>query len=509
MAILRHSDTLLLNSEMDDTQKRSVQRRVQAGELYRIATGIATSLKEDQWPMLLQREKLRIISLYFDDAVVSHKSAFNALIGSVIHVTVKGNRREIDLPGLKIIAYPGIGPIEGDQSINALNVYFPSQARMFLDNLTRNDGDRNISKTELEERALQICDIQGEEKLISLRIEMEKIAKIMGREKQAEDFGKVIGAILGTRSSKYPASQIVKAASERFDRNRLELFDHLINELRKTSLPSIAAVAVKDSSLVNFAFLESYFSNFIEGTEFEIEEARQIVLEGKISEMRPKDSHDIIGVFNQIIDPGWRLQTLTSSAGVLNQLLARHSHMMNNRPEVRPGEFKLLANRAGNTSFVQPRLVKGTFLAGAKRLNEVEPGLARALYAMLLVSEIHPFDDGNGRIARLIMNAELSQENQCRIIIPTLYRDVYLDCLRVLTREGNPQSFIKALTFIQKWTSQFEYKNLDDVIATMEKSNAFEKSLVDFQLSSPSGGPEDKQYRVNEKKIKKQKGFEP
>ncbi len=32
------------------------------------------------------------------------------------------------------------------------------------------------------------------------------------------------------------------------------------------------------SARINFAFLESYFSNFIEGTEFDVSEARRIVL---------------------------------------------------------------------------------------------------------------------------------------------------------------------------------------------------------------------------------------
>lgn len=82
--------------------------------------------------------------------------------------------------------------------------------------------------------------------------------------------------------------------------------------------------------------------------------------------------------------------------------------------------------------------------ASARRLSELEPGMARALYAMFLVSEVHPFDDGNGRLARLVMNAELSQAGQCRIIIPTLYRETYLDCLRALSREADPKPYIKA-----------------------------------------------------------------
>jgi hypothetical protein len=237
--------------------------------------------------------------------------------------------------------------------------------------------------------------------------------------------------------------------------------------------------------LTNFAFLESYFSDFIEETEFEVSEARRIVLEGKIIETRPKDSHDIIGVFEQIIDPGWRLQTLVTTSGILKQLSERHARMMKMRPDVQPGEFKLANNRAGNTVFVEPKLVRGTLLEGAKRLHEAPAGLARALYAMFVVSEVHPFNDGNGRLARLVMNAELSAAGQCRIIVPTLYRETYLDCLRVLTREGNSQAFIKAMEDIQKWAATFEYGSLDQTIKSLQDCNAFEKSLADFRLLQP------------------------
>ncbi len=37
----------------------------------------------------------------------------------------------------------------------------------------------------------------------------------------------------------------------------------------------------KNAAFRNFAFFESYFSNYIEGTEFEIEDARQIIETGQ------------------------------------------------------------------------------------------------------------------------------------------------------------------------------------------------------------------------------------
>lgn len=42
---------------------------------------------------------------------------------------------------------------------------------------------------------------------------------------------------------------------------------------------------------------------------------------------------------------------------------------------------------------------------------------------------IHPFKDGNGRVARLIMNASLIQDGYLPLIIPLILRQEYIDCL--------------------------------------------------------------------------------
>jgi hypothetical protein len=73
----------------------------------------------------------------------------------------------------------------------------------------------------------------------------------------------------------------------------------------------------------------------------------------------------------------------------------------------------------------------------------------------------------------------------CRIIIPTLFREEYLDCLRVLTRSHDPAPFIAAMQKIQAWTAAFDYQNMDQVISTMQRCNAFERSRVQFELLTP------------------------
>lgn len=60
-----------------------------------------------------------------------------------------------------------------------------------------------------------------------------------------------------------------------------------------------------------------------------------------------------------------------------------------------------------------------------ERIRGLSHALARAIMMMFVVTEVHPFIDGNGRTARLAMNCMLSAGERSRIIIPTVYREDY------------------------------------------------------------------------------------
>lgn len=159
-----------------------------------------------------------------------------------------------------------------------------------------------------------------------------------------------------------------------------------------------------------------------------------------------------------------------------------HTEMLKMRPEANPGKLKLDVNYAGTTQFVDPALVQGTFAEGSALARSVPEGLARGAYYAFLISEVHPFDDGNGRLSRLVMNAELTRAGASRIIIPTLYHLQYVDCARALTRRNEPQGFVQALAKIARWSSQFNYESLDPLIEEVRKTNALDESPVEFQL---------------------------
>lgn len=490
-AIVTPDDALILYADLTSAQVRTVQRRVKAGHLRRIVHGVASSMPVADWPGLIARNRNRVLAALFPGALIGFRSAFNGGLPEhgAIHLTYSYNR-VMELPGLKVIAVKGPARAVGDQPIAGLDFYFPSQARMLMENLSISRGAtrKSIGRAEVENRLLSIYQARGHEALSSMRDEARELCGRLALEREFGILDDIVGVILGTRLAAMRTAELRALAGPMpYDATRLALFEQFAAALRKTPLIQPVSVTGSQQARTHFAFLESYFSNFIEGTEFEISDARAFVLEGKPSLDRPKDSHDIIGVFRQAQNAGWAHQTLASGEPVLAQLRARHADQMQARPEVQPGAFKDRENFAGGTSFVAPRLVRGTLVQGSRMLPSIPEGTARALFAMFLVAEVHPFIDGNGRLSRLVMNAELTATGSCRIIIPTLFREEYLDCLRVLTREGEPGPFIAAMQKIHRWTAAFDYEDLDQVIAAMKACNAFENSRTRYKLLTPPG----------------------
>ena len=89
------------------------------------------------------------------------------------------------------------------------------------------------------------------------------------------------------------------------------------------------------------------------------------------------------------------------------------------------------------------------------------------------VLRVQPFNDGNGRIARVMMNAELVAAGLRRIIIPTVLRDDYLGALRALSRRGDPAAYLRMLDHAQRFSMSVDFSDFASARRTLEAANAF------------------------------------
>lgn len=456
----------------------AISRDVKAGRLRRIAPKLYTTNLKDPPESIVRRNLYRILGRYYPGAVVSHRSALEGGLtrDDTLFLTYKYTKR-MQLPGVTLRLLKGKGPVEGDNPFMD-GLHLASRPRALLENLqparARSGTPKSWTRAEIEEYLDEIARVHGEEELNRLRDQARNIAPTLDLKEEFKALDTLIGAILGTREARLASGTArARAAGAAYDAHRLELFMTLFAALRRAVLPVRPAPLLTPDGLRHLAFFEAYFSNYIEGTEFLVEEAADIVFRGKLFPQRPADAHDILGTY-QIVSNSEEMNRVPASADNLIALLkARHATLLAGRPEKQPGRFKEKENRAGDTVFVAPELTAGTLLKGFEPYQALDNPLARAMYMMFLIAEVHPFADGNGRIASVMLNAELVHGSRARIIIPTVYREDYLLALRALTRQGNTDPYIRMLERAQEFTASIDFDNFDRALTQLREAGAF------------------------------------
>lgn len=474
-----HVPEILVSAGKNARTAQAISRRVRQGQARKLAAKVYTTNLADPPEAIIRRHLFEIAGALYPKAVVSHRSALEggaAEDGSLF--LSYPHSRNISLPGHTLRLTPGPGPLPGDRPFIS-GLYIASEPRAFLENLSaaraRSGVRKTLSRDAIEVRLDRICQIRGEEALNELRDEARALTQSGRWHAEFKRLDELVGAILGSRATRglRTDSARARAFGLPYDPDRLDLFNTLFAALRKRELPRRIEPAHAAGWETNRAFFEAYFSNYIEGTKFPVEDAKAIALEGRVNADRPADSHDILGTFRIVSDPAEAKRVPRDYKDFLDLLQQRHATLLSARPEHNPGQFKEEANQAGQTLFVAPELVPGTLLKGFELLQGVTGALARATFMMLLVSEVHPFRDGNGRIARIMMNAELTAEKEVRIIVPTVFRDDYLGALRLFSREGDPDAYIRMLERVQAFSAWLDFSDYDRALAQLERSQAF------------------------------------
>ncbi|MFT5169002.1 MAG: prophage maintenance system killer protein [Saprospiraceae bacterium] len=415
----------------------------------------------------------------FPGAILSHRSAleFQPTATNQLFLTYSYTRKT-KLPGITIRFLAGKGAIDGDNILSG-EVYASQRARAFLENLqtSRKSGpdSKTLTYPEIEERLEQIVSVNGEEELNKLRDKAREISKELEMIKEFEKLDKIISALLATHPSKILKSPIAtaRAFGIPFDPNRYELFEQLFRDLKQYEFKSFEELNSEINQFRHFAFYEGYFSNYIEGTIFEINEAKEIIKTQKPLPTRDQDSHDILGIYKIVSSKTEMQRTPNSPEELIEILKYRHKILLSARQDKNPGEFKNKNNFAGQTSFVDLNLVKGTLIKGYEFYSALNSAFAKAAYIMFMISETHPFLDGNGRIARIMMNAELVSANQSKIIIPNIFREDYILSLKRLIRQRESDAYIRMLSRAHEFSATIFGSTMDEIQIKLERSNAF------------------------------------
>jgi len=464
----------------NEAQKAS--RLAAKGELYRIRKGIYIDTHDkEEITRTLNNSWMEIACNIIDGPVAIARTAveLKPAKGRLYFVSGKLRaHRAVSVGHLNFDISPGNINLGVEQV--GLEMKRSNPARHCLENLSLSRGDSSSRKTlgkqwaELE--LVKILRRGGEQAINELRDEARGLSVGLGFEKEFEKLNALIASLLRTHPVEgvlQTRQGLAEARGEPFDQFRLERFRELSEYLKTTEL-SLNNYEYNKSGWRNLTFFESYFSNFIEGTEFTLEEAEEIAFNKKVVYERHRDSHDILAHIEISGDMAEMYRVPADADELIDILKTRHEILLSERPDKRPGRFKTKANKAGGTDFVLPGLVEGTLVQGFDLYQSLPEGMPRAIFIHFMISEIHPFDDGNGRLSRIMLNSELVSQDQHKLIIPIVHRESYLNGLRSATRQGRFRTMVKVLHQMQCYTASLDWRDYGEV-KTMIHEHAADK----------------------------------
>lgn len=461
--------------------KAHLSRQSKAGRALRLAPGLYVLNATLPRANVVYQHRFSLIAHYWPGAVLSDRTA---LRGGEPHEgwifiahPEPGRTQDLQLDGLTVSVRVGPGQLPGDMPMPA-GLFLSGQARALVENVSGlgrppvGRPARQAGTAAVEDRIDEIARTGGTGRVQSVLAQLDVITPSLPPA-AVTLVRRHLVAVLGTVTGPAPTSTRLRArlAGEPYDEHRLEMFNRMAQLL--DNVAPVPRPALGSSLRWEWEpFFEAYFSNFIEGTEFGVDEARRIAVEGEVPAARLEDAHDIAATFRIASDPVMRSAAPASAEELLELLRDQHSMLMAARQDKRLGEFKENQNYAGGYAFVSPELLVGTLRRGFDCFSRITDPFQRAVALMFLITECHPFDDGNGRLARLIANGALSYAGQVRIVIPTVYRNNYLAGLAgVSNAAGRGETLVSVLDFAQRWTAAFEWRDFtraDEVLRSVD-----------------------------------------
>ena len=200
----------------------------------------------------------------------------------------------------------------------------------------------------------------------------------------------------------------------------------------------------------------NYHSNVIEGNQLDWGETRSLLLHGLTANGKPLKDHLDMKGHNEALK---KLEKIADKEIKITEKLIKEFHKViiedpfKEHPKVVIGSFKRKSNYLYNEQgeridFVPPdevpeqlnELINWTnnaiFLPKRKKKKyETHPLLIAAVFHLRFIN-IHPFDDGNGRICRILMNIILIQCGFPPIIIKKDDRPTYFRAIQRAREEG-------------------------------------------------------------------------
>lgn len=189
----------------------------------------------------------------------------------------------------------------------------------------------------------------------------------------------------------------------------------------------------------------TYSSNALEGNSLTLTETKVLLEDGLTVGGKPiRDCYEVTGHAKAY---DFMLETARVEPLVFREetILRLHFLFYNGVDNAQAGRYRDHQVFITGTEYIPPAPedVPAQMAAFVAELNEKRDVLHPVELASLAhrrLVDIHPFTDGNGRTARLLMNLVLVHDGYCIVSIPPVMRHDYITALKAAQREKNPNN---------------------------------------------------------------------
>ena len=212
------------------------------------------------------------------------------------------------------------------------------------------------------------------------------------------------------------------------DSDKLEVIDDF-KEVYQNHLKNIPETIAKKEE-EDFVIRFTYNSNAIEGNRLTLRDTYLIIKEKQIpSGAPPKD-------YNEAVNGKEAFEYLKKYKGklTLEFIEKLNEILVKNTGVIYPGKIRFFPVTISGANFTPPdekevlMLLKEMINFYYKNRNKLHPFVMACLIHSKFV-EIHPFEDGNGRTGRALMNWILMREEYPKLFIPKEYTQQYYESI--------------------------------------------------------------------------------
>ena len=216
----------------------------------------------------------------------------------------------------------------------------------------------------------------------------------------------------------------------------------------------------------------------VEGNTISLGETETVIISDKViaghslrEHLEIKDAYEAFIKMHDFIKGGYEM----------NEALAMTFHKLNTKSwmkEEATGQYKTITNRVGGRSTPYPEKAKELFKNLMNSIGKEEDVFVRASKLHLHTVLIHPWQDGNGRTARLMMNYELIKNGHGHIQISKNQKDDYFKAIRDSIHQEKLTPFLNFTLALAIKT----YQQKNDYLKKKRETNA-NQEVWDFNHS--------------------------